>query len=208
VTRLAVSAVALASALGLGLGGSTPQVTLSAQQLIVRADAKVTLVGQVASGQANELVTVQGKECGVPGAFFRSLAGTQTTAGGSWTVQQYLQSTASLRAVWNGHRSNVVTVKVRIGVDLAPRPGHRYRVGVGGIGRFDGKRVIVERFDQASRTWRKVLTVVVRDSGYGGYAEKDGVRIPVPKGTTLRAVFPLAEARPCYLAGYSSLIRT
>ena len=32
--------------------------------------------------------------------------------------------------------------------------------------------------------------------------------VAVRRGTTLRAVLPLASARPCYLAGYSKLVRT
>ncbi len=51
-------------------------------------------------------------------------------------------------------------------------------------------------------------TVVVRADSYGEFAEKDHFKIAVPKGTTLRAVLPLAQAKPCYLAGYSKLIRT
>jgi hypothetical protein len=209
VTRPAVVfAVALAAALGLALGGSSPEVTLSAQPLIIRADARVTLVGQISSGAANEYVAVQGKECGVPGTGFRSVAGALTTAGGAWSAQpQYLQSTTKLRAAWKSYRSPVVTVQVRAGVDLSERSGHRWHVGVGGIGRFDGKRLFVQRFDTGSRTWRRVTTVVVETSSYGGYAEKNDVRLHVPKGTTLRAVLPLAEAKPCYLAGYSALVR-
>jgi hypothetical protein len=30
----------------------------------------------------------------------------------------------------------------------------------------------------------------------------------VPKGTLIRAVLPLSQARPCYLAGYGPLMRT
>ena len=36
----------------------------------------------------------------------------------------------------------------------------------------------------------------------------DDFRLPVPKGTTVRAHVPASQAKPCYLAGYSKLIRT
>ena len=35
-----------------------------------------------------------------------------------------------------------------------------------------------------------------------------GLRFEVPKGTSIRAVLPLAQAKPCYLAGYSNIVRT
>ena len=34
------------------------------------------------------------------------------------------------------------------------------------------------------------------------------IKVDVPKGTTLRAVLPLSQAKPCYLSGYSKPVRT
>jgi hypothetical protein len=33
-------------------------------------------------------------------------------------------------------------------------------------------------------------------------------RASIPRRTLIRAVFPRSQARPCYLAGYSNLLRT
>jgi hypothetical protein len=195
---------AAAALLGLGLGGSASGVTLFASPLVVRADAKVAFSGQISSGAANEYVAVQGKECGVPGAGFRSITGALTTEDGRWTAPpQYLQSTTKLRAAWGDDVSATVTARVRAAVSLVPHLRNHFTVGAGGVGRFDGKRVTIERLDHG---WRRVRTVVVEASDYGGYAEKDIV-LKVPKGTLVRAALPLSQAKPCYLAGYSKLVR-
>ena len=36
----------------------------------------------------------------------------------------------------------------------------------------------------------------------------DGREVSVPKGTTIRAVFPLSQAQPCYITGYSNQLST
>jgi hypothetical protein len=206
VTRLAVSAVAFAAALGLGLGGSPPAVTLSVLPTIAPAYRTVTLSGTIGNPKAGELVTVQGKECGVAGSF-RALAAAQTTAGGGWSVDYMPRAMTVFRASWGGAVSTEVTVRVRAFVAIYPRTGNRFRVAVSTVGRLDRKRVAIERFDRGASKWRSVQTVVVSSGAYGEYADKV-VRIAVPKGTTVRAVLPLSQAKPCYLAGYSKLIRT
>ena len=199
-----LAGAAAAALVGLGLGGSASGVTLFASPLVVRPEIKVSFSGQISSGAANEYVAVQGKECGVPGGGFHSISGALTTEGGRWTATpQYLQSTTKLRAAWGDDVSATVTVRVRAAVSLVAHLRNRYTVGAGGIGRFDGKRVTIERLDNG---WRRVRTVVVEATDYGGYAEKDIV-LKLPKGTLLRAVLPLSQAKPCYLAGYSKLVR-
>ncbi len=52
-----------------------------------------------------------------------------------------------------------------------------------------------------------VRSVVLAESEYsGGGSATFPVRLP--KGTLLRAFLPSSAARPCYLEGYSVLIRT
>ena len=56
-----------------------------------------------------------------------------------------------------------------------------------------------------------LLTKTEGSRYYGGSgltASTESFHPDVPKGTTLRAVLPLAAAKPCYLGGYSKLIRT
>jgi hypothetical protein len=49
-------------------------------------------------------------------------------------------------------------------------------------------------------------SVVLTKSGYGGSASAT-FRAAVPKGTLIQAVLPRSQAPPCYLAGYSNLVR-
>ena len=47
-----------------------------------RASASVGASGEISGGAEGEYVSVTGKECGIPGAFFRALGGGTTLAGG------------------------------------------------------------------------------------------------------------------------------
>jgi hypothetical protein len=203
---VAAAFVLLAATLAVGFGDMNTAVTLTARPTIVRGFGAVTLAGAISDPRAGELVTVEAKECGIANGF-RAVAGTQTAASGVWTLDYQPRSTTVLRAAWKSTTSDQVTVKQRAPVQLVPRPGRMFRVSLYGIVPLDGKRVTVERFDPAASAWRRVQTVVVRSKSYGEYAEAN-VRITVKKGTTLRAVLPLAQAKPCYLAGFSTLVRT
>jgi hypothetical protein len=200
---LAVVAAALAAS-SPGLGG-TGSVTLRARSTVIRSDERPVLLGEISSGQAGEYVAVQGKECGVPGAFFRGIAGATTTDGGGWTTDQIIQrTTTAYRAVWKHSVSAPLTVRQRINVWLI-RTGKRFQVGVSGeVGNWDRKRVTIQRLTTVG--WRRLTSVVVRSQGVITVARRGGLRFSVPKGTLLRAVLSLAQARPCYLAGYSQLI--
>jgi hypothetical protein len=206
--RLAIAASVAAAWLALGFGADTAVITIRAYPSIVKSDQRVIVSGNVDGAKPNQSVIVQGKECGVPGAFFRALWGASTDEGGAWTAEFYMRTTTVLRAVSGDELSPELTVRARAGVNLAPMPGKhgRFRVWVGGVVRLVGKRVVIERFDSGTRKWRAVQSIVL-DERFG-YGYKEGFRIAVPKGTTVRAVLPLAQAKPCYLAGYSRLVRT
>ena len=79
---------------------------------------------------------------------------------------------------------------------------------------FWRKQVVVERFTRRLGKWVKVRRVSLTQSRGGRYAVpvifnfSETFRVRVPKGTILRAVLPLAAARPCYLGGVSRLLRT
>jgi hypothetical protein len=195
----------MAAASGLGLGG-TGSVTLRARSTVIRSDAQPVLLGEISSGQAGEYVAVQGKECGVPGAFFRGIAGAMTSEGGGWITDQIIQrTTTTYRAVWKDSVSTPLVVRQRINVWLI-RTGKGFQVGVSGeVGNWDRRRVTVQRLTTAG--WRRLTSVVVRAQGVVSVARRGGLRFSVAKGTLLRAVLPLAQAKPCYLAGYSKLIR-
>jgi hypothetical protein len=205
--RLAIAALATAGVLGLGFRAGTDDITIDAYPGVVTFDERVIVSGRMTPAKQDEYVAVQGKECGVPGAFYRSLWGASTRENGSWEAEFYLRTRTVLRAVSGRDVSPDLTVQVRVPVFLTPMPGTpgRFRLGVawGAPVTFRGKRVVIQRFDASVRTWRPVRSFVLPDT-----RTIDSFRIQVPKGTTVRAHVPLSQAKPCYLAGYSKLLRT
>lgn len=203
----------------LAIGISVVAVTVATAHASTRQDMTITVYpsiaplfepvvvsGRAPTPRAGELVTVEGRECGVPGGVFRGVAAAQTTNGGGWSVEYRPRTKTELRAVWGKDVSREVTVEKRPLVTLVPRSGGVLRVTVYGVPTMVGKRVTIERLDAKSRTWRAVRTVRLR-SDYGELGEAV-VRLKVPKGTTVRATLPLPQSKPCYLPGTSTPVRT
>lgn len=185
------------------------QVTIFARPAIIAArDPWTTLYGSVSSARAGESITIQAKDCGAD--FFRVVDDATTTDGGGWSTRYSPGISTVLRAIWNDKASNQVAVRQRPWVSLRRLSRGPWQTTVGSTPRggmpggpqasFWGRRVTVQRFDRG-RGWRPVKRVVLRTDG----AE---FRLALPKGTLIRAVFPLAEARPCYLDGVSFVLRT
>jgi hypothetical protein len=203
-------AVSLVVAVFAGLAAASPfadSVTLRVSETVLRTrSASVGASGAISSGQEGEYVTVTGKECGIPGSFFRALGGGTTQAGGTYEVSVPIRTKTTLRAEWKGAQSPPVTVTARAYVSLTKERGG-YEVGLYSEAiQVDGKRLRIERLTPSG--WKLVQTVVVKAREFGGWAEKDKLRFKVPKGTTLRAVLPRSQTGPCLLAGYSRLVRT
>jgi hypothetical protein len=200
---------------------STSTVTMGVRPTVVPYSGKPEIFGAVTNAKAGETVTVQFRQCGLYPAQFRDFMTTQTIEGGAWSLQELLgvrlqiPASGSFRALWGNETSREVELKMRVGVGLRRLPrGRGFYVGVAGAQSFWHRRVRVEHFDSRSRRWRLVRSLLLTDSGgFRGSGEAtvlsntEPFRLSVPKGTTLRAVLPLAAARPCYLAGYSKLVR-
>jgi hypothetical protein len=198
---VAASLASLAAA-----GPLADSVTMRARSTVLRTgEFGVGVYGTISSGAAGEYVAVTGKECGIPGAFFRALGGATTTEGGNWETSANVNTTTTLRAEWKDAKSETTVVRVRAYVRLVKqRRAYVLTVGLPVVP-IDGKRVTVQRLTPSG--WKPLQTVVMKSS-YGGWGEQRGLRFKVPKRTTLRAVLPLSQAKPCYLAGYSNLVRT
>ena len=199
-----VAAVVAGAALA---GVLADSVTLRSTESVLRTgQSSAGVFGEISSGAEGEYVVVKGKECGIPGAFFRALGGATTVAGGRYEASVLIRTKTTLRAEWKEAASSTVVVTPRAYVLLTKKPGG-FEVGlVSEAGPVDGKRIRIERLTPAG--WKLLQTVVVKTGDYNGWAEKDNLRFKVPKGTTIRAVLPRAQAGPCYLAGYSKLLRT
>ncbi len=183
-------------------------VTLQPRATVLRTNEfSVGVLGAISSGAEGEYVVVKGKECGIPGAFFRGLGGATTLAGGQYEASVPIRTKTTLRAEWKEAASPTVVVTPRANVRLTKEPDG-FRVSLtNDTESADGKKVTIERFTGTG--WKKLQTVVLEAMpGYVQYAEKKKLRFKVPKGTTIRAVLPRSQAGACYLAGYSKLLRT
>jgi hypothetical protein len=183
-------------------------VTLQPRATVLRTNEfSVGVLGAISSGAEGEYVVVKGKECGIPGAFFRGLGGATTLAGGQYEASVPIRTKTTLRAEWKAARSPSVVVTPRANVRLTKEPDG-FRVSLtNDTASADGKKVTIERFTGTG--WKKLQIVVLEAMpGYVQYAEKKKLRFKVGKGTTIRAVLPRSQAGACYLAGYSKLLRT
>jgi len=71
----------------------------------------------------------------------------------------------------------------------------------------DGNRLVLQRFNRDNRVWSALRTIVFRNSGSPGWPLMK-FTAAVPTGATLRLSLPRAQARPCYLGGYSNILQT
>ena len=205
--RRILAAVACAT-LGLGFAGGATDVTIAVRNSVLRWGEQATLSGAVSSPKAEEKVVIEVKECGQPS--FRALAWAYTQAGGSWSLDMGARVTSQYRALWGGEKSAGVSVQQRPSVQVILRPGARSEVSVGAIYPFAGKRVSLQVFDRNRRVWKHVQSVKLTEYGAGGiYVWSSGrFRSKLPRDAQARGVFSLAQAKPCYLAGYSPIIQT
>jgi hypothetical protein len=200
-------------AAGVAVAGAVCSVAAAAPQPVTILARDGTLYGSVASETAHEIVTIQAKDCGAPTQTFRDVAAARTREGGSWSLEFSTGITSTLRAVWKDNVSAPITVRKRANVQLLPHASRSgFRVTITGRTQFWRKRVLFQRFDRRLGNWKLVKEVVLTETGgfpgYGGAATWAEFRASLPRGTLVRAVFPRSQARPCYLAGVSKLVRT
>jgi hypothetical protein len=192
---------------------ASERVTIFARPNVVRDLSGTTLYGSVESRRAGEGVTIQAKDCRQPS--FRVVHGATTTEGGGWSTPFYPQITTTVRAVWKDSTSTPITVRQGALVSLSKHFGGELRVFVRGRTSFWRKRVRIERFDARLGRWQLARSVLLtRSGGARGQGPQTGTasswasfKPKLPKGTLVRAVFPLSQARPCYLAGTSRAVR-
>jgi hypothetical protein len=189
------------------LAGSS-DVTISVRNSILRWGEQATLAGAVSQTTADEKVVIEVKECGQPS--FRPIAWAYTHEGGAWSVDMGARVSSQFRATWGEQQSSTVAVQQRPSVNVILRPGTRSEVSVGAVYPFAGKRVSLQVFDKRTRAWKHVQSVKLTEYGAGGiYVWSSGrFRSKLPRSAQIRGVFSLAQARPCYLAGYSGIVQT
>ena len=190
------------------------RITLLARPTIHNRNQTITLYGSIDSGSANEDIVIEGKQCGKTA--WTEVSGAHSNAGGGYTLQYAPVITTTLRAVWDGARSAPVTIQDRAWVQLGRRPrtkaGYGFKVEVRALAQFWRRHVVVQRYERRLGRWRDVKKVVLTDSGAAPgstfvWTSAD-FNVAVPRGTAIRVVLPLSQARPCYLAGYSNQLET
>ena len=195
------------------VGAFVSAAAAASEPVTIYSRGAFTLYGAVATDRADEIVTIQAKDCGAPTPAFRDVAAARTREGGSWSLEFSTGITSTLRAIWKDSVSAPITVRQRATVRLLPLASRSgFTVTVSGKTQFWRKRVLFQRFDRRLGTWKLVKAVVLTETGgfpgYGGAATWAEFRARLPKGTLVRAVFPRSQSRPCYLAGVSKLVRT
>ena len=213
VRRWVLASSCATAALCLGLGGSASETIFvsTVRPAIVRWAEAATITGGVGSGQSNVDVYIDGQTCG--DGRWEVISGAHTGPGGGFTAELGAGINLLVRARAEGATSNVVRVQQRPSVTLQQRPRGTFWVNVNAGRSFWKKRVILQSYVRSARTWRNVRSAVLADSGSRPgstfvWSESGKFRQQLPKGTLVRATLPLLQAKPCYAAGYSNLIRT
>lgn len=208
--RLLLVAI-VGAALGLGLGGTAAEtISINARPTITGAGDRVTVSGAIGSSRADVDVTLEARYCDE--TTWRELSATKTDTSGAWYLEYVPLITQAIRAKGAGATSSELKVQTRPTVSLGQRPPGMFFVNVNAQRGFWRKRVTLQRFDRQKRVWREVRKVQLTETGAPPgvgwvWTGSEKVRVRVAKGTTLRAVLPLSQTKPCYLAGYSNLLR-
>ena len=193
---------------------ASERVTIFARPTVLGRNQVATLLGSAEGAGAGDIVTIEAKPCGQTA--FREAFEAHAQAGGGWTMQAAPTISTTLRAAWKGARSATVTIQTRPWVQLRYRPrsskGFGFEVAVTSVLQFWRRHVVIQRLDRRLGRWSDIKKVVLAKSGAApgsAYVWSSAeFSTAVPRGTLVRAVFPLSQARPCYLAGYSNQLRT
>jgi hypothetical protein len=179
-----------------------PRVAASTQPIV--------LYGSAEGAAPGEVVEIESKDCGT--TFFRGVSETRTQLSGRWSAEFYPGITTWVRAVWKGRASKAVKVRQQPMLQFTQKPfrRHRFIVSVVARAQFWHRKVTIERYRARDRQWRTFRTVVLTSQNAPGQIvwTSGEFTARLPKGTLLRAVLPAPQARPCYLAGTSLVLRT
>ncbi len=211
MTRAFLSAIGVAAALGLGFGDSESEtISIGARPTVLRWGQTTTISGGIGSGQSGVDVYLESQACAE--GKWELVAGPHTDDAGRFAVDIGAGINRLVRARAEGATSNVLAVRQRPSLTLQHRPPGSFRVHVNALRPFWRKRVALQRYDPSIRNWRDVRSALLSTTGSNPgspfvWSQTEKFRQQVAKGTLLRATLPLTQAKPCYLAGYSNLLR-
>ena len=203
-----VFAVVAAAAPGLGGAGSAT-VSLAVRPAVSTGFDLAQAYGQAAGAGPDEPVTLQYKQCGLYPAMFRDVEEVRTGQGGDFTAQVNVDANGVFRALVGKEPSNEVPVQKRANVRLEVTRFGKFRGSVVAKLSFWHRTLLVQRFDPKLRTWITARKVLLTDSdGAGEYVWSitRAFSLPGPQGAAYRASLSAVQAKPCYLAGTSSVV--
>jgi hypothetical protein len=206
---LALAALAVIAALATAPadGRANAQVSLNARPTTLGWSQTATLFGAVDSREADQRVTIEAKRC--PLTSFTEVAVVVTGDGGNFNTTFGAGVNTTIRAVWRNATSAPVELRQTPRLQLDKRGRNRFEVGVASQGQLWRKKVQVQR--RAGGKWVNVKTVVLSDTqGSTGQAFvwiEAEFQAKVPRRSSVRAVLPASQARPCYLAAVSNTVR-
>jgi hypothetical protein len=202
-------AVALVVAVSPTPGAGDDTISMSVRPTVLRYGEMATATGVIPNAD-NRQVTIETQPCDQRS--WRELAATTTQPGGGWSVDFQPGISGLVRAVSAGALTSAVRVQQRPWMHIEQRPARSFFVGAIAERPLWHRKVAVERFDRASRAWRRVKTVLLAHTRADPgdvriWSYSDHFALGVPRGTTLRARLPLDQARPCYVGATSTLVR-
>jgi hypothetical protein len=179
-------------------------VSLSSSAKAVQYDEPFFLSGLVSSSRGGETVVLERDDCGpVP---WHAVDSVSTGFDGVWRARGLAEANSRFRARWRDVVTDPVTVKLRPELFLSRPKGGAFRVDVLAYKPFPGRVVVLQQFK--SRGWRTIARArLKRAGGLRVYDSRALLRTKVQKGASLRAVLSVRQASPCYVAGYSPVLR-
>jgi hypothetical protein len=183
--------------------------TIAAYPPDLLRDGRLTLFGSIPDARPKQLVRLEARDCGQ--SLYRQVAIVETAAGGRWSWEYFYPGiTASIRARWQDRTSEPVRVRDRAYVQVRQTGVRVFSASVRAKMSFAGRRVLLQRLDPR-RGWTTLRSAALDDAGAppGTTYVFSSARFAVkpPAGSLVRAFFPASQARPCYLAGRSNMLR-
>jgi hypothetical protein len=202
--RAVVTGVVFAAAIA-STAAAAPDadVTLTARPTVARWFQPIELSGRISSTRAGERVAIEVKPCGQ--SAFTAVTSTTTHDDGTWGSGLVARANSLVRATWKDETSVAVRLWQRPGVVLTQLTATRFRVTVTANRYLAGRKVLLQRYERRLVRWTQIRSAVLAESG-GGQSTAT-LQARVGDDTLVRAVLPRSEARPCYLAGYSNMLR-
>jgi hypothetical protein len=209
--RRLVLLVLLGAAVAVGFGESVSEtIEIAARPTVLRWGQTMIVAGGVGSGRAGVDVYLETKACDEQ--TWELVAGPHTDDAGRFTVELGGSVNRLMRARADGATSNLLAIKQRPSVTLNYRRPGTFWVHVNAMRPLWRKKVVLQRYEPGARTWRTLRSATLSETGSNPgspyvWSRTDKFRQQVPKGTLLRASLPLTQAKPCYVGGYSNLLR-